>query len=155
VTSEGGIDASIKRLGGIFHRHCRRGNKLVEGLVVNRLQIAGLFERGTVSVDLCQARFDTLRHFVKAIFGGREIARRCGDLFDRARRRIRSELDELRDEIERFFIIGVGDQHMRARPIIDVLQEGDEGLALSGFAIAPADQCGNKQEYTLRCAQRD
>jgi hypothetical protein len=35
------------------------------------------------------------------------------------------------------------------------LQGGDEGLALIGFAIAPADQCGNKQgiHIALRTAR--
>ena len=45
---------------------------------------------------------------------------------------------------ERLLVIGVRHKHVRAGAVIDVLQEGDEGLALIGFAIAPAEQCGSK-----------
>ena len=45
---------------------------------------------------------------------------------------------------ERLLVIGVRNQHMRAGAVIDVPQEGYEGLALIGFAVAPADQCRGK-----------
>ena len=102
------------------------------------------------------------------VFGCREVHRRRRHLFDAARRGIWSEaeLDRLRNKIlhrnvhvfveiendrvmlhigsERLLVIGVRNQHVRAGAVIDVLQEGDEGLALIGFAVAPADQCRGK-----------
>ena len=47
---------------------------------------------------------------------------------------------------ERLVVIGVRNQHVRAGAVIDVPQEGYEGLALIGFAVAPADQCRGKQK---------
>ena len=107
-------------------------------------------------------------HFIDDVFGGGEVRRRCRHLLDGARGEIwsKAELDRLRNKIlhrnvhvfveiqndrvmlqirpERFLIVCVRDEHMRAGPGVDVLQEGDEGLALIGFAIAPAEQCGSK-----------
>jgi len=47
---------------------------------------------------------------------------------------------------ERLLVIGVRHQHMRAGAVVEVLQEGDEGLALIGLAVAPAGQCRGKQK---------
>ena len=49
--------------------------------------------------------------------------------------RIRSDEEMGKDDAVTTFADGA---------IIDVLQEGDEGLALIGFAVAPADQCRGK-----------
>lgn len=38
---------------------------------------------------------------------------------------------------ERFFVSRGLDEKVNARPVVDVLQEADEGLALIGFAVAP------------------
>ena len=56
-----GIDSIAERFGGIFERHCRRGHKPVERLVVDRFQIVGLFERATVCVRLNFAPYAALR----------------------------------------------------------------------------------------------
>src|SRR5262249_61751577 len=96
-----GIDAAAQGLRGIFRRQRRRGNKLVEGLVVDCLEIVGLFERGAVRIQLRQPRVDERHHLAGDIFGRIEIGRRGGDLFDVARAWIwpEAELEKLRGEI--------------------------------------------------------
>jgi len=38
---------------------------------------------------------------------------------------------------ERLLVIRRGHEEVNAGPVVDVLQESDEGLALIGFAVAP------------------
>jgi len=102
-----------------------------------------------------------LLHLVDSVLGGREVRRRRGHLFDGPRARIwaEAEFDRLREKIvhrrfhvfievendramlqigsERFFVSRCRDQEVNAGPVIDVLQEADEGLALIGFVVAP------------------
>jgi len=101
-----------------------------------------------------------LVHLVNGAFGGGEVGRHRRHLFDRARGRIWSEaeLDRLRDKVlhrdvhvlgevendrvvlqigsERLLVGRRRHELMNAGPIVDVLEESDEGLALVGVAVA-------------------
>jgi hypothetical protein len=101
---------------------------------------------------------------ILSILGRREVRRRYRHLFDGARARTWSvaDLDDLRGEIvhrrfhvfveiendrvmlqigsKRLLVVWCRDQEVNAGPVIDVLQEADECLALIGFAVAPGRQ---------------
>ena len=57
---------------------------------------------------------------------------------------------------ERFLVICIRDEEVDAGPVIDVLQKGDEGLALSASLLPqekPVSVAANKMQMALRTAR--